>query len=450
MKSGRLIVLAFTTAFGFLTWSPPRLQTDTSAALKQAVGHWEGSITREGKAWKLWLDLRAEGEGVKGTADLPDYGLYALPLTVKLEGAKVVIQHFVRSSMVTLEGELAGEQMGGAWKGLDVAASCQLRRAQPQPMIHSVEEEVRFQNGEAMLVGTLVKPGKAGRHPAIVFTHGSGNQTRTESFYRSRAYLFARHGVAALVYDRRGRGASTGGGDDATWNNLADDALAGLSYLKSRADINPRKIGVGGFSQGGWVSPLAAARSQDVAFVLVGSTPGITPDEQNDFNVESMLRGQKLPEEKIAAVISLRRRVSQFQHTGKGDQAALESEISHLRGEPWFRNALLPEKLVPYDAESKSYILFDPAPVWEKVKAPVLSLWGAQDAVVPAEKSRASLERALKRGGNQDYTLRVFPKAGHGVGVIREPGEPWDWPRLAPGYQEVMIEWVLKRVTMGR
>lgn len=434
------ISLAFALLFSFWGMS-------SHAAPNPIGGHWEGTVTREGKEWRIRLDVDAQADRLKGTIDAPDYGLYALPLTeIKLTGSKVHLELVDRSGKVSLVGDVEGERMTGQWEGLGVAASFQLNRTQMEA-ITFIEEEIRFQNGEATLVGTLVKPNRPGKYPAVVFTHGSGNQTRTEDFYRSRAYLFARHGIAALIYDRRGKGASTGGGENVSFPALADDALAGVRTLKLRADINPKQIGVSGFSQGGYVSPLAAARSSDVAFVIVGSAPGITPDEQNDFNVENALRAKQVSEASLTAILALRRRVREFQHSGKGNKSELESEINGLRGESWFKNTLLPDgALEPHSRGAKEFLSFDPVPVWEKVRVPVLSVWGALDSLVPAEKSRAIFERALRKGGNKDYVLKIFPLAGHGLPVIRGKGEGWDWPRLAPGYQELMIEWFLKRV----
>jgi pimeloyl-ACP methyl ester carboxylesterase len=425
--------------------------TSAHATPSQLGGHWEGTITREGKDWRIWLDVAADNNKMKGTIDAPDYGLYSLALTeITLTGAKAHLERVDRSGKVSLDGDLEGDRLAGQWEGLGVSASFQLKRTQPQP-ITFIAEEIRFKNGDANLVGTLVKPDKPGKFPAVVFTHGSGNQTRTEDFYRSRAYLFARHGIAALIYDRRGKGASTGGGENVSFPNLADDALAAVRALKQRPDINPKQIGVGGFSQGGYVTPLAAIRSNDVAFVIVGSAPGITPDAQNDFDVENALRAKQVSEATIPAVLSLRRRVSKFQHSGQGDQSGLKVEIDHLRAESWFKNTLLPDGVLePHSPGAKEFLSFDPAPVWEKVRVPVLSMWGVLDSVVPAEKSRTIFERALVKGGNKDRTLKLFPQAGHGISIIREKGEPWDWPRLAPGYQELMVEWISQRTSGNR
>lgn len=407
------------------------------------AGHWEGAISREGKNWRVWLDITAENSTADGTADFPDYGLYAMPVSAAVEENKATIT--VKdggNTAAVFNGAINADEITGEWKGLNLTASFQLKRTKPVPLALYVEEEVSFRNGDATLAGTLVLPKQKGRHPAIVFTHGSGNQTRSETFYRSRAYLFARHGIAALIYDRRGKGASKGG--SVTWDNLADDALAGIRFLKSRVEINPKQIGVGGFSQGGWVSPLAAARSGDAAFVLIGSAAAVTPDEQNDFNAENNLRAKNVAEEKIISVMRLRRRVSRFQQTGQGDKTALENEIAAFRNEAWFRHTLLPEKLEIFDAAITAYLKFDPQTVWEKVKVPVLAVWGEQDSVVPVQKSFQIIENALKKGKNKKYDLKLFPESGHGLSII---SAGWDFPRLAPGYPELLIGWTLRTVS---
>lgn len=414
------------------------------------IGHWEGVITHQGKEWRTWLDVKSVDAKFTSTIDFPDFGLYALPANMTIENEKVKIGTIAGNSVASFDGVLRDQNLSGEWKGLNITATFSLKRLNSKPLDPYLEEEVTFQNGNANLVGTLIKPNKSGKHPAIIFTHGSGNQTRTQSSYRSRAYLFARHGIASLIYDRRGTGASKGGGDNANWNNLADDAIAGLKMLQNRADINPKQIGVSGFSQGGWVSPLAALRSKDVAFVLVGSAAAITPEQQNNYNVESLLRDRGVSEETIKSVMNLRLRVDKFLHNPNGDKMDLENEIAKLKGETWFRNALLSEKLEPYDVESKKYITFDPAPIWEKIIVPVCSLWGEKDSNVPSQKSNEIMENALKRARNKKYLLKIFPKSGHGVGIVREKNEAWDFPRLAPGYQETMVEWVQKQVKIVR
>lgn len=420
---------------------------NANASSSNLIGHWEGTILKEGKSWQTWVDLDEEGTVLKGTADFPDYGLFCFQVDANLDGTKVKILVLEEGKEVAnFEGTLKENEITGEWKGLNLAASFQLKRIRPLPDNPYIVEDVRFQNGTAILAGTLVRPNKSGQFPAVVFTHGSGNQTRSETFYRSRAYWFARNGIAALIYDRRGKGASKGD-TVVTWNNLADDALAGLEMLRKHPAINPKQIGVSGFSQGGWVSPLAATRSENVAFVLVGSAAGISPNDQNNYNVESVLTAKGVSHESIKAVMELRKDVSDFEMEGVGDKQQLQKRISALKTERWFRDTLLNENIEQYDADSKAFMAYDPAPTWEKVKVPALSLWGEQDLAVPAKKSREIINRALETGKARTYDLREFPKAGHGLNLNRGEGEAWDFPRLVPGYSELMVKWIKKYIS---
>jgi dipeptidyl aminopeptidase/acylaminoacyl peptidase len=119
------------------------------------------------------------------------------------------------------------------------------------------------------LSGTLLLPLTKGPHPAIVFLHGAGAEGRYAS--RFLAEHFARYGIAALVYDKRGVGKSTGDWKRSDFGDLAEDAIAGISFLQQRKEINPRQIGIYGHSQGGMIAPLIASRAKEVAFVISGA-----------------------------------------------------------------------------------------------------------------------------------------------------------------------------------
>ena len=130
------------------------------------------------------------------------------------------------------------------------------------------QEEVSFQNGDVSLRGTLSTPATKGLHPALVLIHGSGPARRPGGFWIP---FFARHGIAVLVFDKRGAGESTGDWRKSTYQDLAADALAAVQLLKRQKGIDPKQIGLWGNSEGGWVAPLAASQSTDIAFLIVRS-----------------------------------------------------------------------------------------------------------------------------------------------------------------------------------
>jgi len=133
-------------------------------------------------------------------------------------------------------------------------------------------EDVRFANGDVRLAGTLIAPSTGAKHPAIVVVHGSGAETREHMLPFAR--FLVRHSVAVLGYDKRGVGESTGDWNTASFEGLAGDAVAAVEYLKTRRDIDAAQIGLLGVSQAGWVMPLAAVRTKDVAFLSSARSAG--------------------------------------------------------------------------------------------------------------------------------------------------------------------------------
>jgi uncharacterized protein len=106
--------------------------------------------------------------------------------------------------------------------------------------------EVRIANAEVDLAGTLLQPSCSSPVPAVVLIHGAGPEKRNGAgnMLRDAAVQFASHGIAALIYDKRGNGNSSGDWTKANFTDLADDALAGVGFLQTRADINPGCVGV--------------------------------------------------------------------------------------------------------------------------------------------------------------------------------------------------------------
>ncbi|HUQ98758.1 MAG TPA: alpha/beta fold hydrolase, partial [Gemmatimonadaceae bacterium] len=404
-------------------------------------GRWQGAISHAAKEWPVRIDLVREGGAVNAYLDFPAYGLYYRRARLDMARDSVRLTYISGRDTVIFAGAQKGPLFAGTWRGLGISSTFALRRLGDVPP-RIVEEAVHFANGRVALAGTLVRPAGPGRSPAVVWTHGSGKQSRETDFYRDRAYLLAERGVAALIYDKRGVGESTGD-SDATLDELAGDAIAAVDYLRSRRDIKADQIGVGGFSQGGYVSPLAAARSDHIAFVVVGSAPGVSPGEQNDYAAASALRRIGLGADTIQHAMRLRADVVRFQRTGAG-QSEVESAINAARSERWSRAADLPSPpLRQLSPRGLSVLDFDPARVWRQVRVPVLAMWGADDQLVPAEKSKSVIEDALMPSTRAKSTLRVFPNASHGLLVVSPSNAEWDWPRLTPGFHDLMTEWIL-------
>jgi pimeloyl-ACP methyl ester carboxylesterase len=166
------------------------------------------------------------------------------------------------------------------------------------------------------LTGTLIAPSVGGRHPAIVLVHGSGAENR--AYMLPWARFLIRHGIAVLGYDKRGVGESTGDWNAATYEDLAGDAVAAVEYLKTRRDIDAAQIGLLGISQAGWIMPLAAVRSKDVAFLISISGAGVTPAETTIDQARNEMTMTGMPAATVADIVALIRLQYDFARTGNG------------------------------------------------------------------------------------------------------------------------------------
>lgn len=167
-------------------------------------------------------------------------------------------------------------------------------------------EQVSWRSGDLTIRGTLLMPRGEGSHPAVVFVHGSGAATRSSLMAQpeiqgeSVAESFAGVGIAALVYDKRGSGESTGEHAYA-YEDMAKDALGGVRLLRGRNDVDPGKVGLWGISEGGWIVPMAASRSEEVAFCVVVSASGFSPARQEFWRIRNNLEHSGTPASLIEA-----------------------------------------------------------------------------------------------------------------------------------------------------
>ena len=200
--------------------------------------------------------------------------------------------------------------------------------------------DVHFSNNDVTLSGTLVLPNSDGPHPAAVFIHGSGPKTREGvKFFADR---FVSHGIAGLVYDKRGVGDSTGEFPFdlvSSFNDLADDAKAGQLFLRERSDIDSARIGFWGFSQGGWLAPMAASGLDGTAFVICVGGPGVDAENQMHYAIPNLMRADGFTEKVINETLKDRAYVQDLLH----DIAVSGAGWMNLK--PWLTGSREPIRL---------------------------------------------------------------------------------------------------------
>ena len=303
-------------------------------------------------------------------------------------------------------------------------------------------QDIAISASPVTLAARLYLPAGNGPFPALVFTHGSGPSGRDSGRYQEEAQAFVAAGIACLIYDKRGYGQSTGDWKTASFDDLAADAIAAVRYLGGRREIASKRIGLRGASQSGWILPLAAARSRDVAFLVLISPPAVTPYEQVLYDVRTDLEDAGFSPGEVARALQLTKSGLDYARTGQGWAEHKQSVDANAR-ERWAEIAAGPPSSDDWLWKWIHPVIdFDVLPIVRRLDVPVLVLLGEQDREVPSQTSGHLLEAAFV--GNSRAAIRYFPDGDHDLRSTKAPKVDGRAPFVA-GYLETISAWVLSR-----
>lgn len=343
-------------------------------------------------------------------------------------------------SRIDFQRDRGGKIVSLTWRR-DDAAPRLARRVEIEK-----REDVRFSNGDIQLAGTLIKPNTRGPHPAIILVHASGAEDR--EYLLPFAHFLVRRGIALLGYDKRGVGGSTGDWRAASFNDLAGDVVAAFEYLKTRKDIDSQHIGLLGWSQAGWVMPLAAIRLKELAFLISLSGAGVSAAETTVDQTRNEMTARGMKPETIEQIVGLMKLQYEFARTGKGWDdylAAREKLVAKFGRAPETYPATADD---PYWDFIRRLYFYDPAPTLRQLTLPTLALFGELDNNIVAEKNKAAWESALRDAGNKDYTVRILPKANHMMLEAKtgSNAEIGSLQRFVPTYFATVSDWLTARI----
>ena len=284
--------------------------------------------------------------------------------------------------------------------------------------------EVRVESNGAVLVGSYSPAGPT----AVVALHGAGAGVRDWYLYRHLHEVLPPTGVGVLTFDRRGEGESTGEPSRGRFAVQADDALSFADALEVE------RVGLWGISQGGWVAPLAATRSERIAFLVLLAETGVTPAEQMRYAVAEQLRRAGFGPDAVERALELRVRAEAWIRGEDVDD--LNADLSAAAREPWWPHLFLPEA-VPNEADAEAVrrelaeeSFFEPEPVFAQVRVPTLLFYGDDDSWTPVDESIATWRRARGR----DVEIVVLPSTGH------EPIHPDG--TISREYEQRLVDWL--------
>ena len=271
-------------------WSVSLLAGSVSPGIS---GFWFGAIETPGSPLGVRVELRQGADGWSGTIDIPQQGAKGLLLeAVEVDGNEVGFRIQGVGGAPTFNGKLVEGRIRGTFRqgaaefpfalerGMVPEAAEPPRPQEPTPPYPYLEREVTYWRGELEFAGTLTLPQGSEPYPAVLLLTGSGAQDRDETVFGHRPFLvladyLTRAGIAVLRVDDRGIGGSSGSLEGVTTQDLAEDALAGVRFLQELPAIAAEHVGLLGHSEGALVATLAAAKSVDVAFIVLVAGPGV-------------------------------------------------------------------------------------------------------------------------------------------------------------------------------
>jgi uncharacterized protein len=319
-------------------------------------------------------------------------------------------------------------------------------------------DEVVFRNehGKVSLAGTMSVPNGKGPFPAVLLIAAAGPEGRDEEVAGHRVFVvladhLLRKGVAVLRYDKRGVGASTGDFDTASFDDLVSDAASAFRYLKLRPDVDLRRVGIIGHSEGGSIAPAVAGLDKEVAFIVVMAGSGLSGrvriTEQQVYSAqesgateEQQAKIRVLCEQIFQTVATTRDGIAAGARIGALIDAAVAAKAFNSERAAATRQLLTPGFV-------RQELNDDPVEYLEKVRVPVLALVGSLDRIVPAGPYIEVMRPAL--AGIPGSRVQVLPGLNHVMQTART-GSPREFgtieESISPVALAVIGNWVTEQV----
>ena len=444
-----------------------------SNAIASAEGVWQGALEGNGMRLRLQLHVSHDDQNqLVAALDSPDQQISGLP-AIKVSQKDAGFHFEIPVVSGVYDGTLnpAKTAIAGSWtqsgvdQKLDFQRSDQLLQlVRPQNPVKPYpykEEEITFPNGKAKisLAGTLTLPRGQGPFPAAILLSGSGPHDRDESIVGHRPFLvladhLTRKGIAVLRFDKRGIGKSTGDYATATTEDFAADAEAALAYLKTRKEVDQKKSGLIGHSEGGMIAPLVAAHSSDVSWIILLAGPGLKGEDTLLLQSELILKTAGVNDEQIARTREFDKQTYTLVRQEK-DPATLQAKLTDL-----VQSSGMSASLPPAAVQSQVRLMaspwfrffldYDPVPTLQKTSCPVLALNGEKDLQVAPKENLAKIQKALQDGGNKDFQTTELPGLNH-LFQHSPTGSPTEYggiqETMAPEALNAVSDWVLKHTT---
>jgi len=443
------------------------------------VGTWEGKLNAGGTQLRIVFHLKKGENGWSANMDSPDqmqYGLEIDPVSIteskNIELALKIAAATYKGTWDETQKQIVGNWIqGGAKLTLNLTKNETFKPREfpqePKSPFPYKSEDISYKNEKAdiKIGGTITLPAEGtDKYPVILLITGSGAQDRNETIMGHKPFFviadhFSRRGFAVLRVDDRGVGATEGDPQTATTADYVTDVQAGIKYLKSHPNIDPKQIFLMGHSEGGLIATMVAAKQKDLAGIVLLAGPGVPMHELLLRQIADILRQQGLEEEFIKAAANYNNEIYKIVLADTKNKLTLkaltEKAMPIFKKMPQAAKDAIEMKeadvakscmmlLMPW---FRYFLKIDPKPHLKKIKCPVLALNGGSDVQVAAGPNLEAIGNGLRQNGNNDVTCTEIPGLNHlfqrcKTCKIEEYGQLEE--TFAPEVLKAMESWLLK------
>ncbi len=430
----------------------------------------------------MTLVLKVDATGnLLGMVDFPENHVYSQgleSLTASKEGL-----NFIYNGKSKFSGKLdrhAGTIKGiWTWKNPVPLTFTKLekdpgfpRPQTPKPPFPYTVEEVRFENKEARvtIAGALTLPQGPGPHPAMLIIEAWTDRNGEHDLHKPFVVIadaLARRGIAVLRVDHRGMGRSTSGKKpnmtDNTDSDFTEDARCAVQFMRSRPELDPKKIGLLGWSEGARITAELAGGHENIKFVVLLAGAGYPTTEVNLQQYRGVSLADGRSEEEVEQGLPILKKIESYVlgHQGKDPSelqsgthkilveglAALPTEKVSKWGGTDYMESLLWGIVDSYETPwGHALLKSDPSKHLKRVRCPVLALNGDKDVQVPIA-NLDKVKEILAKAGNKDVTALRLEGLNHSfqtckTGSMNEYGLIEE--SFSPKALEMIGDWVLK------
>jgi dienelactone hydrolase len=440
------------------------------------TGDWYGALEIMGTQLRITLHVTKTDNGYASTMDSPDQGVNGIPVE-KTTFDNTTFAFEIPAGKIVYTGTLDADKIKGTFTqsgrpfpmelGREKIGKKELNRPQePKPPYNYYTEEVTFENKKAKitLAGTLTLPKAEGKYPVVVMITGSGPQNRDEELMGHKPFLviadhLTKNGIGVLRFDDRGTAKSTGDFKTATSVDFASDVNAAVEYLLKRKEVDKKKIGLIGHSEGGLIAPMVASKNKNVSYIVLLAGTGVKGGEILLAQQELIGRAGGATEEDLSeqhktnsAIFDIIYKSANAEAAKKEITTYMERVYQELKEKEKIPEGMTKESLEESTLKSVTnpwmyyFIKYDPAPALEKTKCAVLAVNGSKDLQVPPKQNLDAIKKSLEKGKNTKVTTIEFPNLNH---LFQEctTGSPEEYAKIehtiSPKVLDEITSWIL-------